>query len=89
MTLHRSLFMLVLLSPMAVLAAPCKPAIFPGYSWPSKTKEVSEAKKVEIAALEKYAFTLTGDDDARLGIRTDSVLIIKNKKILYKRYTHN
>lgn len=82
----RSLTLLVLLSPLAARAADCVPASYPGYSWPSKTKQVSEAKKAEIAALEAYAFTLEGEDSQRKGIRTDSLLIIKGGEIIYEKY---
>jgi CubicO group peptidase (beta-lactamase class C family) len=84
--MHRRLMLLVLLSPLTALAAPCVTASFPGYSWPSRTKEVSEAKKAEITALEDYAFTLTGKDEERKGIRTDSVVIIKGGQIIYEKY---
>ena len=84
--MHRRLILLALLSPVAALAAPCVPANFPGYSWPSRVSEVAEAKKAEIAALEQYAFTLTGTDGERLGLRTDSLLIIKGGAIIYEKY---
>jgi CubicO group peptidase (beta-lactamase class C family) len=86
MKLHRSLMLLVLVSPLAALAAPCDAAAYPGYSWPSKAKEVRETKKAEIAKLEEYAFTLTGTDGERKGIRTDSLLIIKGGEIVYEKY---
>ena len=85
--MKRSLMLLALLSPGAsALAAPCVPAEYPGYSWPSNEKQTSESKKAAIAALEDYAFTLTGTDAERLGIRTDSLLIIKGGKIIYEKY---
>ncbi len=84
--MHRRLILLVLLCPLAAFAAPCVAANFPGYSWPSRARQVSTDKKTQIAALEDYAFTLTGTDDQRLGIRTDSVVIIKGGEIIYEKY---
>ena len=86
MRMNLCLMMLVVLSPLAALAAPCAPGTFPGYSWPSQTKIVGEARKAEIAKLEEYAFTLTGTDAERKGLRTDSLLIIKGGQIIYEKY---
>ncbi len=82
----RSVVLLAALSPLGALAAECVPAAFLGYSWPSKTKQTEGAKKAEIAALEEYAFTLTGTDDERKGIRTDGMVIIKGGEIIYEKY---
>jgi CubicO group peptidase (beta-lactamase class C family) len=47
---------------------------------------VATQRAAEIAALEQYAFTLTGTDAERQGLRTDSLLIVKNGQIVYERY---
>lgn len=39
-----------------------------------------------ISALEAYAFTLTGEDADRKGIRTDGLLILSRGKLVYERY---
>ena len=84
--MRRPLLLLALLAPFVAAAAPCLPGSFPDYSWPSKLKETSAAKKAQIAALEEYAFTLTGEDDERKGIRTDGLVIIKGGELIYERY---
>lgn len=61
-------------------------ASYPAAEWPSRVEEVAAARAAEIRALEEYAFTLTGADEDRLGIRTDSVLIIHRGQLVYERY---
>ena len=39
-----------------------------------------------VTALEEYAFTLTGTDTGRKGIRTDGVVIIHKGKLIYEKY---
>jgi len=39
-----------------------------------------------IAAVEAYAFTLTGDNAERLGVRTDSVVVIQHGEVVWERY---
>src|SRR3954469_18661390 len=74
---------LVAAVPLCARAAECDAAnTYPGKEWPLHLSD----KKDAIAALESYAFTLTGTDDQRLGLRTDSLLIIKNGVIVYERY---
>ena len=60
--------------------------IWPDPDWASDTASVAISRAAEIKALEDYAFTLTGTDDQRLGIRTDSVVIVHAGKIIYERY---
>ncbi len=52
--------------------------------WP--TRSVADTRAAQIKTLEDYAFTLTGADDDRLGLRTDSLLIIKGGELIYERY---
>jgi CubicO group peptidase (beta-lactamase class C family) len=66
------------------LAAPCVRANFPGRDWP--VRSVGEGKAAQVAALEDYAFTLTGKDEDRAGLRTDALLIIKGGELIYERY---
>src|SRR5438067_2996849 len=69
---------------MTMLSAPCPArATWPTAEWPVS---LAVDRSVEIAALEEYAFTLTGADSERLGIRTDSLLIIKGGEIIYEKY---
>ena len=86
MTRTLTLASLALAAQMAS-AAPCPTrASWPTASWPSRQAEVASARASEIAALEAYAFTLTGADAERKGIRTDSVLIIQGGSVVYERY---
>ena len=55
-------------------------------SWPSDETRVLTEKSAEIAALESYAFTLTGEDTERKGIRTDGLIVLQHGQILYERY---
>jgi CubicO group peptidase (beta-lactamase class C family) len=47
---------------------------------------VSATRSAEIQALENYAFLLSGTDSQRQGLRTDSLLIIRDGQIYYERY---
>lgn len=79
--------MLLALVPLTVLAVtPCDSASYPGFAWRSTAKQTAEAKKAEIAKLEEYAFTLTGTDGQRLGLRTDALVIVKGGEIVYEKY---
>jgi CubicO group peptidase (beta-lactamase class C family) len=58
-------------------------------SWPTEdwsTNLVGGEKAAEVQALEDYAFTLTGKDEERRGLRTDGLRIIKNGSVVYERY---
>jgi CubicO group peptidase (beta-lactamase class C family) len=70
-----------------VAAAPCpeRPS-WPTQEWPSRIAEVAAAKAARIQALEDYAFTLTGRDEERLGVRTDGMLIVHHGALIYERY---
>jgi CubicO group peptidase (beta-lactamase class C family) len=66
----------------AAIAAPCVPANYPGEEWPVNPSARTDA----IKALEDYAFTLTGTDAERNGLRTDGLVIIKGGSIVYEKY---
>ncbi len=55
---------------------------YPREEWATAPSTRAEA----IKALEEYAFTLTGADTERLGIRTDGVVIIHKGKLVYEKY---
>jgi CubicO group peptidase (beta-lactamase class C family) len=59
---------------------------WPTDAWPSRAAQVRVDRAAEIRALEDYAFTLTGKDEDRLGLRTDALLIVRDGEILYERY---
>lgn len=54
--------------------------------WPSIAEEIKIDKSSEVLALEEYAFTLTGEDTERKGIRTDGLMVLQHGKILYEQY---
>lgn len=71
----------------AAAAAPCpERSSWPTQEWPSRTAEVAVSRAAQIQALEDFAFTLTGTDKERLGVRTDGLLIVHHGAILYERY---
>ena len=82
----RTVLVLSLLSTVA-LAAPCPTrANWPTAEWPSATDQTATARAAQIKAMEDYAFTLTGTDEQRLGLRTDGVVIVKGGTIIYEKY---
>jgi CubicO group peptidase (beta-lactamase class C family) len=88
---HRLLATTGIVAASLVLAAPAQaqcPAnvTYPGAAWPDATAETAAAKPDEIHALEQFMFTLQGADSARIGIRTDSVLVIQNGQLIYEHY---
>ena len=64
---------------------PARP-MWPTRGWMSRTDEIATMRATEIAELERFAFTLTGADEERLGARTDAVIIIHQGAIFYERY---
>jgi CubicO group peptidase (beta-lactamase class C family) len=52
----------------------------------SSSSSSSPDRDAAAAALDAYAFTLVGDDSARLGIRSDAVIVIQSGVIVYERY---
>ncbi|WP_233261857.1 serine hydrolase [Vitiosangium sp. GDMCC 1.1324] len=75
---------LALASP-ARAECPSRPT-WPTEDWPDGKAEVAAARPAQIKALEDYAFTLTGKDEERKGIRTDGVLLIHKGRVVYERY---
>lgn len=67
-------------------AAPCpQRASWPTTEWPVKLVDRRE-KAAEVEALESFAFTLTGKDSERLGVRTDALLVFKKGVLVYEAY---
>ena len=54
--------------------------------WPSIAEEVKTQKAEAVTALDDYAFTLTGEDTERKGIRTDGLVVLQHGQILYENY---
>ncbi len=61
-------------------------AQWPTQGWTTKSLPPSPARAEALQALEDYAFTLTGKDEEREGIRTDAVVIIHRGEVVYERY---
>ncbi len=81
----RALNVFAVLSSCAAAAAPCATGVnYPGEDWP--TRSVKDSRAAQIKSLEDYAFTLTGADDERLGLRTDGLVIIKGGELIYEKY---
>ncbi len=59
---------------------------WPDPDWASDADSVKVSRAQEIAALEQFAFTLTGYPADHIGIRTDSILILKHGRIVYEKY---
>lgn len=71
----------------ALLVAGLLAACPAGVAYPKAVWTLAPSDKAEaVKALEDYAFTLTGDDSERKGIRTDGVVIIKGGKLVYEKY---
>ena len=60
--------------------------VYPIEGWSDNTESVLQSKATEIAALEKYMFTLEGKDTKRIGIRTDGMVIVQHGEIIYENY---
>ncbi|MBE7412213.1 MAG: beta-lactamase family protein [Leptospiraceae bacterium] len=59
--------------------------------WPTTDWQTISPSKVglvenSLKKLDEYAFTITGDDKNRKGIRTDGIVIIKNGRLAYEKY---
>lgn len=81
-----TLALLAALLALPARAADCPPRpSWPTESWP-EAPEALAGREAQLKALEDYAFTLTGRDEERLGIRTDAVVVVHKGRILYERY---
>ncbi|MDY7231393.1 serine hydrolase domain-containing protein [Hyalangium rubrum] len=78
------LLALVLLAPGQASATCPERASWPTRDWPQG--ELPAGREQALKAFEEYAFTLTGADAERKGIRTDGVLIIHKGRVVYERY---
>jgi CubicO group peptidase (beta-lactamase class C family) len=77
---------LACLAASSALAQNCPPRdVWPGKDWSVQLVDAT-AKADAIKKLEDYVFTLQGADGDRLGLRTDSFVIIKHGVIVYERY---
>jgi CubicO group peptidase (beta-lactamase class C family) len=61
-------------------------ARYPGVDWPSVADQARRLRPAEVAALDAYAFTPSGQDADRKGIRTDGLLVIHRGVVTYERY---
>jgi len=59
---------------------------FPGKDWNITTPEQAGFSPAGLAELKEYLFTRTGSEEDRTGIRTNSILVIKDGKILLEEY---
>jgi CubicO group peptidase (beta-lactamase class C family) len=73
------------LSPPARAACPERSS-WPTADWTARPLPPSPARAEALRAFEDYAFTLTGRDEERQGIRTDAVVIIHHGAVVYERY---
>lgn len=70
----------------AAAPAPALAACPEGVSWPTAVWPKTQHFGPAADALSEYAFTLTGSDEERLGIRTDGVVVVHGGRIVYERY---
>lgn len=83
----RRIAIVLLVATAHAAAAPCPTrASWPTVDFRDRIAETRARSGPQIAALEQYAFTLTGADPERRGIRTDSVVIIHGGDVIYERY---
>ncbi len=68
---------------LGLAVAACTGDGFPQSDWQLLEPETASTAK---AAMEQHAFTLTGKDTERLGVRTDSLLILHRGQLVYERY---
>lgn len=59
---------------------------WPTDKWPTNIDAVKTERAAQVAALDGYAFTREGPDASRIGVRTDSVLVVHQGQIIYERY---
>jgi CubicO group peptidase (beta-lactamase class C family) len=79
--------MIALLMLQSVFAGECPTTTWDLQSeWLSVTEQIKTEKAEAVSALEEYAFTLTGQDTERKGIRTDGLVVLQHGQILYENY---
>ncbi len=80
-----ALLLLAVLPRAATAQAACpERSVWPTPDW--STRPLPAGRAEALKALEDYAFTLTGTDAERKGIRTDAVLILHRGALVYERY---
>ncbi|MBL8956168.1 MAG: serine hydrolase [Myxococcaceae bacterium] len=84
MCANRAVFALCVLAAHAQ-AQVCPPgdATFPDGDWPSRPVQ---GKAAEVAALEKYAFEISGGLYGRQGLHTNAVVVIHRGVLVYEKY---
>jgi CubicO group peptidase (beta-lactamase class C family) len=75
---------LLLTVPVSASAACPERATWPMNDWP--TAALPAGREQALEAFEQYAFTLSGADEERKGVRTDGVVIIHRGRLVYERY---
>lgn len=81
----RALFLSALLLAPAALAQSTCPAqtVWPDGDWQTETLT---GKDAQIAALEQFAFTITGGLYERKGLHTNGLVVIHHGKLVYEKY---
>lgn len=67
------------------LKAPTR-SYWPTKSWKTANPESQGMDPAKLQEMQNYAFTLTGREEEREGIRTDGVVIIRNGFLVYENY---
>ena len=76
---------LMLPVPLAV-ADPAGRDHWPTDNWHRLSPAAAGMEPAAVTALERYAFPPNRNDESRLGIRTDGLLVVRNGAIVYERY---
>ena len=61
-------------------------AYWPTANWKTRSPAQADLKADALKKLTEYAFTRTGDDTDRKGIRTDGVVVVHRGYIVYEKY---
>lgn len=75
-----------MLAALIIAAACAAGGTWPAEDWASRAVETAASRPAAIRALEDYAFTVTGPEDERKGVRTNAVLIVHQGAVIYERY---
>lgn len=78
----------VVLSPGVAVPVP-EPEVWPTEDWAVAPPEELGLDPAALAELERYAFARNGDDQDRLGQRTNALLIVRHGKIAYEHYARD